>query len=297
MRLAALLALVLLVPLGAEAQTQSPDEQLAAVRELVLHATYREALTQAQAFLTRTDLDAAQRNAGLEVLAIVQLVLHDGGAAATLGQLYGRDPGHRLDDPDASPIVQSAFARARESARGTPVTVEDATDAAPATRVVPTVAVSVGAAAGTVQELRVHYRLAGDSRYLNIVLATEPDGSATTPLAVTPPPGAYSVEYYVEALAPSSTVLGRLGSAEAPRQLAIPAPSASDTRIVEGPSGTGGPAPVTGGGGIETEAWFWVVLGVLVVGGGVGAGVGIALSSGGAQDGSLGTVQLPLASF
>ena len=51
------------------------------------------------------------------------------------------------------------------------------------------------------------------------------------------------------------------------------------------------------GGGIETEAWFWVVLGVVVVGAGVGIGVGVALSSGGAQNGSLDTVQLPLVSF
>lgn len=289
-----MLALALLWPLGAAAQATTPDEDLASVRELVLHATYREALTQAQTFLARTDLDARHRNAGLEVLAIVQVVLHDTGAQATLSQLYSRDPAHRLDDPDASPIVQSAFARARESATATAVTIEDSTDAAPTTRAVPSVSVSVGSAADAVQELRIRYRRSGDARYLSVVLAAEADGTATTPLAVTPPTESYVVEYYVEALAPSATVIGRLGSAESPQRLTMPA--APETRFVEGPSGPSDTVPVAAG-GIETEAWFWVVLGVVVVGAGVGIGVGVAVSSGGPQNGSLGTAQLPLVSF
>lgn len=287
MRVFFALALVLLLPLGAAAQASSADEEIAGIRELVLHATYRDALTRAQAFLSRTDLDATHRNAGLEVLAIVQVVLHDAGAQATLAQLYARDPGHRLDDPDASPVVQSAFARARAAAAPTPVVVEDATDATPAARSTPAVSVTVGASADVVQELRVYYRQSGDARYLSVVLGAEPDGSATTPLAVSTPTESYVVEYYVEALAPSSTVVGRLGSADAPRQLTMPAAPAP---VIEAPVGP----VVASGGGVETEAWFWIVLSVVVVGAGVGIGVGVALSSGGPQNGSLDTVQLPV---
>jgi hypothetical protein len=295
MRLSLVLALVLLAPLGAAAQSTSADEDLAAVRELVLHATYRDALTRAQTFLARTDLDAQHRNAGLEVLAIVQLVLHDAGAQATLRQLYARDPGHRLDDPDASPVVQSAFARARESATATGTTIEDTTDAAPSARGVPTVSVSIGSAADAVQELRVHYRLSGDARYASVVLAPDADGHATTPLAVSAPATSYVVDYYVEALAPSSTVIGRLGSAEAPHELTMP--EASEARVADTGTGAGETPPAGGGGGIETEAWFWVVLGVVVVGAGVGVGVGLALTPSSAQSGSLDTVQLPLVRF
>lgn len=285
-------------PFAAHAQTGTPDEDLAAVRELVLHATYRDALTHATAFLARTDLDAQHRTAGLEVRAIVQLALRDeAGARQTLAELYTRDPGHRLEDPDASPVVQSAFAHARESAAPLTVTLTDRTDSAPQTRVTPEVAVTLGEHADAVQELRISYRRAGDARWLTAVVTPDETGSAGSPLAIGGGSGgAYEIEYHVEALTPSSTVIARLGAAEAPLRISMPAGQAvADVRV---PGGEHDAAPATGGGGVETEAWFWVVMGVLIVGAGVGVGVGVAVgTTPTADNGSLDTVTLPLVSF
>src|SRR5690349_13010640 len=83
---------------------------------MVLYARYREALPHIRAYLARTDLSATQRNAGLEMLATIAIAMRDrSGAQEALNQLYSRDPGHQLSDPDASPPVLSAFGRARSN--------------------------------------------------------------------------------------------------------------------------------------------------------------------------------------
>jgi hypothetical protein len=71
------------------AQGGGPDAELTAARELVLHASYRPALTATQRYLERGDLSATQRNAGLELVAIIHLALRDDvSARQALGQLY-----------------------------------------------------------------------------------------------------------------------------------------------------------------------------------------------------------------
>jgi hypothetical protein len=265
------------------------------VRELVLHATYRDALTRAAAFLGRSDLDARHRAAGLEVQAIIQLALRDeAGARATLAQLYASDPGHRLEDPDASPVVQSAFARAREAASPITVALTDRTEAAPSTRGTPEVSVALGDHADAVQELRVSYRRAGDARWLATAVATDGGALASTPIAVSAPgEDAYDVEYRIEALAPSGAVIGQLGSTDAPLHIAMPAVVHVAAALTDDEH------PVAAsGGGVETEAWFWVVMSVLIVGAGVGIGVGVAYgTTPTATNGSLDNITLPLVSF
>ena len=292
------LAVGLTLPAVAVAQAPTVDEDLAAIRELVLHATYRDALARATSYLARADLDASHRAAGLEVRAIVQLALRDEtGARTTLAELYARDPGHRLEDPDASPVVQSAFAHARESAAPLAVALDDRTETAPTTRGTPEVSVAVGEHGDAVQELRVSYRRAGDSRWLTALVSPDETGTATSPLAISGTAGAaYEVDYHVEALAPSGTVIARLGSADAPLHIAMPAASTSgDAHFADDEHPV---VPATPGGGVETEAWFWVVMGVLVVGAGVGVGVGVAVgTTPTATSGSLDTVTLPLVSF
>lgn len=293
--LIAVVLAALVAPCFAEAQSTSPDDQLAAIRESVLHATYRDALTQATAYLARTDLDARHRSAGLEVQAIVQLALRDeSGARATLGELYARDPGHRLEDPDASPVVQSAFARAREAATPLAVTLRDQTEAAPTTRGTPEVRIALGDHGDAVQELRISYRRAGEARWL-AALVTPDAGGASSPLAIGGTAGAaYDVEYHVDALSPSGAVLAHLGSETEPLHIAMPAAAVSDVRVPDDDE----PVVATGGGGVENEAWFWIVMGVVIVGAGVGIGVGVAVgTTPSAQSGSLDTITLPLVSF
>src|SRR5690606_27057369 len=107
------LTVLLATPAGAHAQA---SRDLEAIRALTFEARFDDAIRAARAFLDRSDVSAAERNAGLEVLAVAQIANGDrDDAMQTLTLLYSRDPAHRLTDPDASPPVISAFARAREA--------------------------------------------------------------------------------------------------------------------------------------------------------------------------------------
>ena len=100
----------------------------------------------------------------------------------------------------------------------------------------------------------------------------------------------FTIEYYLEARAPSSTVLASTGSPEAP--LSIEVPAAPVAVAIAAPIEEATPAQ--SGGDVTGEAWFWVVIGVLVAGAGVGIGVGVVLGGQGPENGSLGNVTLPL---
>jgi hypothetical protein len=283
---------VLIVSLSGRASAQdTPEQQIAAVHELMMYANYRGALPQVQALLARTDLTAQQRNAGLEQLAIVDLALRDeAGAREALAQLYARDPGHRITDPDASPVVQSAFARAREGASAIAVTMEH-TPPTLARRGAPEIVARLGEGADAVHEVRLSYRQAGERRFTQVVLGVEATEARGRIPVTSDDPGALTIEYYLEALAPSTTVLRAEGSADAPLTIEIPAEAEIPT------GGPSEPTQPTGGGDIASEPWLWIVVGVVVVGAGVGIGVGVALSTPAPANGSLGSVDLPLLRF
>ncbi|MCZ7681313.1 MAG: hypothetical protein M5U28_22000 [Sandaracinaceae bacterium] len=207
---------MLLVTLGlalpAAAQGPSPEQALSEVREMALYARYREALQAAQAFLERTDLDAAQRNTGLEVLATMHIALRDQASAGrVLQQLYARDPEHRLSDPDASPPVLSAFGRARSNPPP-PIEVE-LTHEPPSLdeRRPPILEVRLGANADAVQEVRLRYRQADDAELTTLVMNVA-EGVARARLPVLERTEAYEVRYFVEALAPSGATIATRGS-------------------------------------------------------------------------------------
>ena len=220
---ACVVSLVLLADVsGAQAQVAaaaaSPDSGdadavLAQLRESVNFARYDEAVASAQRFLRRTDLAARQRNAALEALAIVQIATRaEDAARATLQELYRRDPQHRLSDADASPRVQSAFARARDAH---PASVAVRLEQAPfdlRQREAPVVMVRLTVGADAVEEVRLAYRHEGDTRFTRVVMALDAGiARARMPLAGDPSL-ALSIDYYVEAVAPSLATLARLGS-------------------------------------------------------------------------------------
>lgn len=278
-----------------ESAPQTAEAQLAAVRELVLFANYRAALPAARTFLERTDLGAAQRNEGLEVLATIQIAMRDETSArATLQELFARDPGHRLRDADASPVVQSAFARARQSASPLAVELEHRSPTLER-RVAPLIEVRVTAHADAVAEVRLSYRQRGESRAATVSLPLDPGGAAEGRIPLSGDEAAYAIEYWLEAVAPSDHVLGRVGSASEPRVVEVPEQQAL---VVASASGTGdSESAPTGGGDVASEAWFWTLIGVLVVGAGVGVTVGVIVGTEGPEDGSLGNVTLPLVRF
>nr|MDQ3036984.1 hypothetical protein [Myxococcota bacterium] len=239
------------------------------------------------------DLSAAQRNAGLEASATIHLALREDAAArAALAELFARDPGHRLTDPDASPVVQSAFARARESSAPLTIGIEHEPPLLER-RASPTISVRVGESAGAVHEVRVAHRQRGDGRASTIVLPLDASGGAEGRIPLSGDDAASTIEYWLEAIAPSGHVLARVGSPTEPLVVEVPARAVAVAMAVTPQEDRGEPA----GGDVTSEAWFWIVLGVVVVGAGVGVGVGVALGSDGPQDGSLGNVELPLLRF
>lgn len=295
------LALVLVLSIAGSAHAQRPvDAEIAQVREQVLYAAYPDAIAAGQALLARTDLDAAQRNAVLELVATAQIANRQtADARATLATLYGRDPDHRLTDPDASPPVVSAFARAREAH---PQAVAIALEHAPprlVRREPPSIDVRVGAGADAIHEVRLRYRASGEPGWSQVVMNRRDAATWTGRIPVVGDASrSADVAYYLVALAPSGAELAREGSEAEPLQLRIPA-EAPDARAValDATQRDAQQGAITGtttpGRSIAEEPAFWIVIGLVVVGAAVGAGVGIALSSeGGPEQGTLGSVVL-----
>ena len=279
---------------------------LARLRESVNFARYDEALTGVRAYLLRTDLLASQRNAALEALAIVQIATRaENDARATLEQLYRRDPQHRLSDADASPRVQSAFARARD-AHPAPLAVQ--LEQAPLDlrqRESPLVAVHIATGVDAVEEVRLAYRVAGDARFTRVVMALDQAVARARIPVAGDPSRALSIDYYVEAVAPSLIPLGNLGSESQPLVAQVPAarlPAAVQVTASTDPNarpngwatgdGSGTPvAPVDEGSSVTSTWWFWTLIAVVVVGGAVGTYFAVT-SGGDAPVGTLGTITL-----
>lgn len=282
-----LLALLLLA-VAPQAQAQEASADLAAIREQILYASYPDAIAASQLLLARSDLSASDRNMALELLATAQVANRQtDDANATLRLLYSRDPDHRLTDPDASPPVISAFARARE-AHPTPVTVTLAHVPLGNLEVRESPVVEVRALSGgdAVHEVRLSYRHAGERGYTRVVLNQRDDGSWSGRIPVVGSASeAIDVAYFVTAVAPSGTELGARGSEAEPLALRIPAEA-------PGVASLRGDDTARSGGGVETEPWFWTVLGVVVVGAAVGIGVGVYFGSQGPEAGTLGTATL-----
>jgi hypothetical protein len=279
------------IPALATAQT----DPLASVREQILYANYPEAISGANALLARSDLDARTRNSALELLATAQIASRaSDDARRTLATLYGRDPGHRLTDPDASPPVVSAFARAREAS---PPRVEvRIVHRAPTLtrRESPSIEVQLAAGADAVDEVRLSYRQGAESGWSRVVMNRRPDGTFAARIPVVGAADqAVDVVYHVIATAPSGAELAHSGTEAEPLSLRIPAEAPSLAARVDAsqPATPLQPTQPPSGGSIAEEWWFWTLIGV-VVAGAVVTGVVVGTQSQGIPDGTLGTVTL-----
>jgi hypothetical protein len=222
-------------------------------------------------------------------LATAQIANRETAAAnTTLTTLYSRDPGHRLVDPDASPPVVSAFARAREAApAAVTVGIEHTSPGTLATRESPVITVRLSGAADAVSEVRLSYHHSGEPGYTRVVLNRRADGTWSGRIPVVgSTEAAIDVVYYLTAVAPSGTELTARGSEAEPLSLRIPADARAPSLAV-GPTDAG-----SGGGDVASEPWLWVLVGVVVVGAGVGIGVGVALGGQGPDPGTLGIITL-----
>ncbi len=282
----------LLVTTAALAQAD-PEENLAEVREMILYARYDEAIAAAEALAGASGLTARQINAALELLATARVATgDDAGAQRALARLYARDPQHRLSDPDPSPHVASAFARAREAAPE-PVAVTLDWGLRPTERrEAPGVAVRITEGADAVQEVRLSYRQGDDTSFNRIEMTREESGVYKARIPLLSATGdAYDVSFYVEAFAPSRAPLARLGSDASPLSLTVPAAHEGTSVVSSGDAD--GTANDEEGGGVATKWWFWTLL-VAVVAGGVTAAILLGPASEGPETGSLGSATLGL---
>ena len=292
------LALLACAPLAVARAQETPETALASVREMILYARYQDAIAAARAAVDRDDFSAAERNTALELLATAQIANRQvSDATQTLALLYSRDPGHRLTDPDASPPVVSAFARAREAHPAlVPVVMQHQTPRL-AGREPPTILVRVSEGADAVAEMRLAYRYVGESAFSQVVMNPRPDGSWMGRIPVVGrADSSIDVAYYITALAPSSTPLASEHSEADPLQLRIPAEAPSAAAAAAASAGGSsdlelGSQSGGGGGSVAEEAWFWILIGVIVAGG-VTAGVVVATLPQGPESGTLGTIFL-----
>lgn len=274
--LALSMTLALWVPLAHAQEPTGPAAQLTQLDAMMSDARFEEALAQARALLDRTDLSATQRNGTLETLAIAQLATRDQrGARETLALLYARDPDHRMLNRDASPAVVAAFDRAREAhPTPVPVTIESASPTALTQRAAPVLQVRLTAGADTVNELRLSYRQ-GDARDFQRVLMEHAESLATAQarLPVLDGEEEYSLDWYVEALAPSQSVVGRLGDALQPLSLLVPraAVRADANLLRETNAASRSEEHDRTGGSVLGTWWFWTVVGVVALGGATAA--------------------------
>lgn len=263
------------------------EAEIANIREMLLHARYDEAITEARTLLAQTGLSATARNEGLEVLATAHLANRDTEAAApVLQQLFSRDPGYVLRDGDASPLVQGAFQRARENAP-TPIAVTlDHTPPAPSVRQSPLVEVAVTQGMTAVGEIHVLYRAYGAPRFATSVMDLNQSGIARARLPLMGAGNmAQTLEYYIVAYAPSRTPLGGMASESSPMTIEVPA--AGETRSVAVPLDDPAGAVDDDEGG--SSKWWIALIVIGVAGAAVG---GYFLFRGSEPAGSLGHVTL-----
>ncbi len=289
-----------MIVLGLSCPTAAQDDgdaRLEAIREAIMSARFSEALDGAREYLSRTDLRAADRNAGLELLAIAQIANRQSAdAERTLALLYSRDPAHRLSDADASPPVLSAFARARQS-RPAQVTVRlEHEPPAMSRREPPTIEVRIPEGADAVAEVRLVYRM-GNEGASRVVMTERADGSYIARIPVVGDAhSATDVAYHVIALAPSLTELASVASAAEPMQLRIPPEriesppeSTVSTPTAEPSTPRATPAPSAS---IVEEWWFWTLIVVLVAGAAVTTGILLGPAQEGPEQGTFGSVRL-----
>ena len=320
-RLCTLLLMVGLVaaPTLSRAQDVSADAELESVKQHLMMARYDEAIDASQHFLSRRDLDASHRNAGLEALAIAEIATNaSDDATRTLSLLFRRDPAYRLSDSDASPPVQSAFARAHD-ARTDTIHIEIASVPPTMTvRETPVIEARIVHGIDAVEEMRLSYRFAQDPAFTRVTMALTA-GVAHVRL----PLGSNDhipdrIEYFIEALAPSRTTLTSLGNENAPLELFVPA-AAVEVPLVPEETGTvtDWNPPTRNNAGLDSESafhastshdanaspsgtstkitkkwWFWTLIGVAVVGAAAGTYAAVSSHASEAPMGSLGTLTL-----
>jgi hypothetical protein len=189
-----------------------------------------------------------------------------------------------LSDADASPVVQTAFARARDrrtdSAR---VALTARLRSEPG-------ALFVGATIvdpeGAVHRIVLSFRHAGNAEYSRLTLRRDGARAEATAPIVSGAEGR-AVQYYLEAQAPSGAVLATAATAEQPLAARVPSVATAEPRSARAVSLPARDEADEEDGTILESPWFWTAA-AAVVGGAVAGYVALAPSDDGPEAGTLG---------
>jgi hypothetical protein len=201
------------------------DKKLAEIEEQILYARYGEARDPLKAMTEDATLSARQRVRALELMAILQIATgDDAGSRATLKDLCSRDPDHRVDDPDISPKVAAAFTKACKAVIShVNVQMENIVPTRELLRQQPVVKVRVIKYLDAVDVIQVHFKQGDQSEFEKVSIVPDAKGIAQAPIPPLANQGEYDINFFVEALAPSGARIGRMGSAETPLRVTVPA--------------------------------------------------------------------------
>lgn len=250
-------------------------------RELFRSFEYDEALELMQHVVDDGSSSAAERIGALELVGVIHLLQRrQDEARQSFERLLALDPGHELDDSDLPPRVREFFdeVRTEAPAAAQPETELDAPDTFPEAGVAPVLLTLSGETAGVARAL-LHLRSSQNSDFFVEEPMTRQGDSFSSDVEA---PSEGNVDFFITLEAPSGHVLASVGSEDEPRTITVPAPIANPEPIAEA---EGRPWYRTW--------WFWTVVGV-VVAGGVTAGVIAGTRPEEHQDGTLGTVQMPI---
>ena len=267
-------------------EAEDPSAALEQGRSLIRSFEYRGAVEQLEVVVSHEGATAAQRCEALELLGSAHFNRRrQAQARSAFERLLELDPGYQLTDPDIPPRVVRFFEQlsdAAESAGSTTVEAQ-APDEVPREGVVAIEALAGGDTLG-IERSVANVRTAVDEPYRTVEMTRE---GLEFSAEVDVPDITTGLEYYVELQAPSGHVLARAGTAEAPLQVApgtLPPPEPAPVVVeAEEPSGTEW----------YRSWWFWTIVGAVVVGG-VTATVVLTLPEEEHQDGTWGSVQMPI---
>lgn len=234
-----------------------PERALDELHAALEHARFDEARTRASALLAGDQLSARQRNEVLELLAVAQIAARDEvGARATLSLLYARDPAHRERLRDPGPSVSAAFARARNEGHEPLVPLLGAQVARdPAGRAL--VEVELGAGRDAIDSLHLFVRRAdGERAHLVAEAGSRAAVRFALPAASSPADGG-QLSLWLEARAPSGSVLSRAGTDASPLQFSLPPSTVCQTQ-----------APP-----LRRAWWLWTSVAITVAGIGVSGAI------------------------
>jgi hypothetical protein len=275
------LTLSLTVVCAAPPAAAEASDAIDRARELFRSFEYDEAVEVLEDVVTDPTGTAVSRVQAYELIGAIRVLQNrQEPAREAFSRLLALDPGHQIDDPDIPPRVTKLFRAVHDGG------VEPAAPALdlrvppdpPADERLDLEVVASGDAEGVATIVVFARRAASESFEPHearregdaYVVAVEPLGEAT-------------LEVYVEARAPSGHVLARLATADEPRTIEAEAPRAEAPPEVVEPA---------------TRPWYrrwwvWTIVGAVVAGGAV-TGIVLGTRPEEHQDGTLGSVTMPL---